>query len=181
MDTKYSLSGQFDELIKKWSRVLNSVIEKGPQRAESPSKEDVVIPLRQLDDVLFRLRLWAGDVATKHGYGGPASTVATLEMLEAIGSDEAMILRDIFNRMDDIATEFEGQLESLSEQNILDKAEEVSRAIDDLDMHRDRIRQNVSKFGGQYKSNKPVAVLCFGTRPSDIPTDTQRFILKLTV
>jgi len=169
MDTTYPLSVQFDELIKKWRGVLNSALEKGPRRAGSPSKEGVVVPIRQLDDVLFRLRLWAGDVATKHGYGGPISTVATLEMLEAIGSDEAVVLRDIFSRMDDIATEFEGQLGSLSDQIILDKAEEMSRAIDDLDMHRDKIREKISKFGGQYKSNKPVAVLCFGTHFSTHP------------
>ena len=83
-------------------------------------------------------------------------------MLEAIGSDEAVVLRDIFKRMDDIASVFEGQLESLSDQNILDTAEETSHTIDDLDLLRDSIREKISKFGGQYKSNKPIAVLCFG-------------------
>ena len=162
MNAPCPLAVQFDELVKRWNLVLNFAIRKVAKGAEGPPQEATLGPIQQLDEMMFRLRLWAGDVATKHGDGGPISTAATLEMLEAIGSAEAVLLRDIFKRMDDIASVFEGQLESLSDQNILDTAEKTSHAIDDLDMHRDSIREKISKFGGQYKSNKPVAVLCFG-------------------
>jgi hypothetical protein len=170
MNTPCPLAVQFNELIKKWSLVLNSAIKKAAKGAKSPPKEAALGPVQQLNNVLFRLWLWAGDVATKHGDGGPISTVATLEMLEAIGSNKAVVLQDIFKRMDNIASVFEGQLESLSDQNILDTAEETSHAINDLDMHRDSIREKISKFGGQYKSNKPVAILCFGTHSGNPPS-----------
>ena len=178
MNSTLPLAVQFDGIVKKWNRTLRSTIDKTATFVSDPSKEGVAVGIHQVEDALFRLRLWAGDIATKHGDGGPVSTLATLEMLEATGSDMVPVLRGILNRMDHIASDFESKHDPLSDKFISDEAEELSRAVDDLDMHRDKIREKVSKFGGKYKSNKPLAVLCFGRVCADSPTQNTMPYLK---
>src|SRR5262245_42051183 len=55
------LAIQFNNLTNKWNAMLDSAIKT--LVAEGPPSREMMDSIHRLDDVLFRLRLWAGDLA----------------------------------------------------------------------------------------------------------------------